>query len=234
MRHPLPAPIASFTSMSNLFNTMGLAVLIVYEVRRLDLSPGVIGLVMTLGNVGVLIGAAVAGRIAGRIGVGWAIVGTAMACGPAQLLIPMASRSSPVPVLVVAQFVFGFGGVVYNINQVSLRQSITPERMHGRMNATMRFLVWGTMPIGSLVGGALGGTIGLRNTLWVAGAGSVVAPIPLALSSVRRLRTIPASVEEDGEPGRRPEGDADDGRQRVVGVEAQAGKAVEDLVQRDP
>jgi MFS family permease len=90
----------------------------------------------------------------------------------------------------------GFGGVVYNINQVSLRQSITPERMQGRMNATIRFVIWGTIPIGSFIGGLLGGTIGLRPTLWVAGIGGLFAFLPPLFSPVRKLREIPAPEQE--------------------------------------
>ena len=71
------------------------------------------------------------------------------------LLIPFAPHSFPLPFLVAAIVIGGFGGVVYNITQVSLRQAITPERLQGRMNAVMRFLVWGALPLGSLVGGAL-------------------------------------------------------------------------------
>ena len=68
----------------------------------------------------------------------------------------------------------GFGAVVYNIQQVSLRQAICPERLQGRMNASMRFLVWGTMPLGSLTGGALAVTIGLRPTLFVGAIGALL------------------------------------------------------------
>ena len=78
----------------------------------------------------------------------------------------------------------------HNVNQVSLRQAITPARLHGRMNATMRFLVWGTMPLGSLLGGVLGGAIGLRPTLWVGAVGGLLAVLPLLLSPVRSLSSI--------------------------------------------
>lgn len=189
--HPLLRAIASYTSLSNLFSTMAFAVLLLYEVRELGLSPGVVGLVLTLGNVGVLVGAFAAGRAARRLGVGRAIVGSAVLCGPAQLMIPLAPKAFPIPVLVAGQFLLGLGGVVYNVNQVSLRQTITPDHLLGRMNATMRFLVWGTMPLGALLGGALGGAIGLRPTLWVAGAGAMVAFVPLLLSTVRGLETFP-------------------------------------------
>ncbi len=66
-----------------------------------------------------------------------------------------------VPFVTAGTFIGGFAGVIYNMHQVSLRQAITPERMQGRMNATMRFLVWGTIPIGSIIGGVLGTLIGL-------------------------------------------------------------------------
>ena len=79
---------------------------------------------------------------------------------------------------------------------MSLRQAITPARMRGRMNATMRFISWGTIPIGSIAGGLLGGAIGLHNTIWVGALGSVVAFVPVALSPIRHLREMPGSVDD--------------------------------------
>jgi len=83
--------------------------------------------------------------------------------------------------------------VIYNVNQVSLRQAITPDRMLGRMNATMRFIVWGTIPIGAVIGGVLGGVIGLQATIWVGAIGSFLGFLPVLLSPVRALREIPPS-----------------------------------------
>ena len=92
----------------------------------------------------------------------------------------------------------GWGGIaVYNINQVSLRQAITPHRMQGKMNATMRFMVWGTLPIGFFVGGILGRTIGLRPTLWIGAVGGTLAFLWPFLSPVRRLRAIPAMPRQE-------------------------------------
>lgn len=85
--------------------------------------------------------------------------------------------------------------MVYNINQVSLRQAITPARLQGRMNATVRFMVWGTMPIGSLLGGTLGQWLGLRPAILLAAAGSASAFIWLIASPVRTLRVQPPPVE---------------------------------------
>ena len=83
------------------------------------------------------------------------------------------------------------GIVVYNVSQISFRQAITPERLLGRMNATMRFLVWGTMPLGSLLGGALGERYGVRAALWMGIAGLLLSLLPLLLSPLVRMRDLP-------------------------------------------
>ena len=68
------------------------------------------------------------------------------------------------------------------------------------MNATMRFIVWGTIPLGSIVGGALGNVIGLHATIWVGAIGGLIAFIPVTLSSVRQLRTMPEPVDDEPAP----------------------------------
>jgi MFS family permease len=191
LRHRMLLPIALTTASSNLFTTMGQAILILFAVRQLGLSAGAIGLIFAVGNIGFLIGAFVAQPIARRFGVGHTIIGSAFLFGPPAILIAAATPSSAVVLLVASGIVMGLSGVTYNINQVSLRQAITPERMQGRMNATMRFMVWGTMPIGALMGGALGGAIGLRPTLWISAIGSLFCFVPLLFSPLHALREIP-------------------------------------------
>jgi hypothetical protein len=85
----------------------------------------------------------------------------------------------------------GSCGVIYNVNQVSFRQAITPLDMQGRMNATMRFIVWGTMPIGSVMGGILATLLPLRTTVLIAGTICTVSFLWVLASPVRSLRTIP-------------------------------------------
>jgi hypothetical protein len=92
----------------------------------------------------------------------------------------------------LSQFIGGLTNPVYNINQVSLRQAITPDRLQGRMNASMRFLVWGTIPIGALLGGALGEVFGLWPTLLAMSVCSLLAPLWIVFSPVRSLRVQPA------------------------------------------
>jgi MFS family permease len=196
-RHPLLRPIAFCTATSNFFGPMALAILILFAVRVLGLTPGAIGIIFAIGNTGFLLGAFLSDRIAKRFGLGRTIIGSAVLFGLSGLLLPLATQSTAWVVLVASSLIGGFGSVVYNINQVSLRQAITSERMQGRMNATIRFVIWGTIPIGSFIGGVLGGTIGLRPTLWVAGIGGVFAFFPPLFSPVRKLRTIPEPPPEE-------------------------------------
>ena len=202
LRHRLLRSIAGSTATSNLFSAMMQAVLLLYLVRTLHFRPGLIGLVFVIGNVGVLAGAFGSGAIARRIGLGPAIVGSIGLCGLAPLLIPLApqdSRGTAIAFLVVAQAVTGAGSVVYNVNQVSLRQAICPARLQGRMNATMRFMVWGTLPLGAVIGGVLARALGLRPTLWIAAIGGMAAVLWVLLSPVRSLVDIPPEEESLGE-----------------------------------
>jgi MFS family permease len=189
--HPLLRPIAACTSISNLFFSMASAVLVLFAVRDLGLSPGKIGLAFGIGNVGFLLGALVADRAGRRLGIGRAIVGSIVLFGVSGFLPPLASETTGFALITVAGGLGGFGTVVYNVNQVSLRQAITPERMLGKMNATMRFVVWGTLPLGAILGGVLGGAVGLRSTLWVTAFGGLLAVVPPVLSPVRSLVRIP-------------------------------------------
>jgi MFS family permease len=137
--------------------------------------------------------------VASRIGVGPAIVGSTLLFGPSALLIAVAPADVAVPFVAASVFVGGLGGAIYNINQVSLRQAITPERMQGRMNATMRFIVWGTIPIGATIGGFLGGVIGLHETIWIGAIGGTLVFLPVLFSPVRSLQRIPDPEPDEAE-----------------------------------
>ena len=195
--HPLLRPIAACTSISNLFSTMTFAVIIVFGVRELHMSPGRIGLTFSLGTVGALLGAVLAQRVPRWIGLGWAIIAPMLIFSVADFGYPLATPATAIAVLAGVGFVAGMSSVIYNVNQVGLRQAITPGRMLGRMNATMRFIVWGTMPIGAIVGGLLARNIGIRPTLWIAAAGNAFAVLPPLLSPVRRLRDVPDAPAEE-------------------------------------
>jgi MFS family permease len=189
---------AGCTATSNFFSNVSFAILIVFLVRELGLSAGVIGLALSLGSFGSLVAALTAMRISRRFGIGPTTIVSAALFGPAALLIAFApTGNQAIPYLVVAQLVFGFTVVVYNIVQVSYRQAICPPRLQGRMNSVMRFMVWGTIPLGGLVGGVLGTTIGLRQTIVVGAIGGGLAFLWILLSPQRHLREMPEPVDED-------------------------------------
>ena len=189
--------IAACTATFNLFGNISGVLLILYLAGEdfLDLSPGTIGLIFALGNIGVLLGALSGGRLAKAIGVGPIIIVSAFIGGIAAFAVPLAPPDNPFWVLVIGGLFAGFSTVVYNVNQVGLRQAITPDRMLGRMNATMRLIVWGTIPIGALIGGILGSLLGLYPALWLSAVGTSIAFLPVLLSPVRSLREIPAQAE---------------------------------------
>ena len=194
--HPYLRKIAASTSTSNLFGNIAFGIYLVYVVRVLGLDPLRIGLIFSLGSFGSLAGALLANRIAAWIGVGRATVGAMALIGPSVLLVAVAPHAAPEPFLVAAAALGGFGSLVYNINQVSFRQAIAPERIQGRMNATMRFLVWGTIPIGSLLSGVLATIFGLSTTIWI---GAILSCLPflfILFSPMRSLKTMPTSPED--------------------------------------
>jgi hypothetical protein len=107
------------------------------------------------------------------------------------LLVPLASHDTALVLIGTAGFIGSWGSTVYNVNQVSLRQAITPEPMLGRMNATMRFIVWGTIPIGQVIGGLIATAFTPITSIWVGAIGESFAFLAVLLSPVRTLKTIP-------------------------------------------
>jgi MFS family permease len=220
LRQPFLRSIAACTASSNLFSQLIYAILLVYLVRQVGLKAETIGFIYSIAAVGPLAAAFLSNRIAVRIGVGPTIVWSAFLFGPANLLVAFAPQDVAIPFLTAGVLISGFSGVVYNVNQVSLRQAITPERMQGRMNATMRFLVWGTIPIGSIIAGALGSTVGLRETIAAGGLLSLIPFLFVLLSPVRSIGAMPtlgdspgpqsAEAAGEGRPVRAP-GATDDG-----------------------
>ena len=185
--------IAACTGTLNLFGNIGGVILLIYIINELGITAGTVGIIFAIANLGVLFGALTAERLARWIGIGPTIVWSAFISAFALIPVAIAPREAPVPFLVASGVIGAATAVIYNVNQVSLRQAITPERMLGRMNATMRFVVWGTIPIGSIVGGFLGGLIGLQATIWVGAIGSFLGFLPVFFSQVRTLRRIPES-----------------------------------------
>lgn len=205
--------IAACTAISNLFSNIVFAVLVLYLVRNLGVTAEQLGIAFSIASIGFLLGALTANKIGSRIGVGPTIILAAVIFGPAAILIAAAPPELILVAGTAALFLGGFAGAVYNINQVSFRQAITPPRMQGRMNATMRFIVWGTIPVGSILGGALGSTIGLRETIWIGAIGGAFSAVPLFFSPLLKLKKMPDPIT-DGDDAKA--GDAIDTEAEVI------------------
>lgn len=190
-RHPYMRPSMASIAPANFFWNLASAIFLVYAVRTLDLTAATIGLVIMLGNVGVLAGALLATRIAARFGIGPTIVASAFFVGSPLLLLPAAPPEYAVPMFVAAFLLAGFAGVVTNVVGISLFQATTPDRLQGRATASRRLVNFGVTPLGALAGGGLAATIGLRETLWVGAVGASLTFLPLLFSPVRSLRELP-------------------------------------------
>ncbi|HEY3685978.1 MAG TPA: MFS transporter [Streptosporangiaceae bacterium] len=187
--------IAGCTGAANLFRTATQPMMIVLLSSELHLRAGTVGLFFTVGAVGGIAGAFFARRIAGSLGHG-RVIWVSMACaGPFALLTPLAHDDWRLWLAAMGEFGVLFGSAVYNVAQVSFRQWLCPERLLGRVNATMRFFVWGTMPLGAFAGGALASMVGVRPVLWVAAAGMTVTFVPVFLSPLRSMRGLPEPVD---------------------------------------
>jgi MFS family permease len=182
--------IAWCTATSNLGSQIAYVVLLIFAYRNLNLTAGLVGITYAVGALGVVFGAWVAGAASKRLRLGPAIV-VSSAASIGLLIVPLALYISPVVVLSFAQFIVGVGVAVYNINQVSLRQAITPISLQGRMNATMRTIVWGTIPLGSFLGGVLGESIGIVQAIILGGVISTMACLWVLFSPVLKLDSIP-------------------------------------------
>ena len=189
--------IAATTGLSNLFSNLAWSILILYLVRERGLTAEIIGFAFSLGSLGVLLAALTTSRITARLGVGRMLVLSSIGFSVSVLPVAMAPDALIFQAVALSGFLGGFSSVAWNVNQVSLRQAITPARMQGKMNATMRFIVWGTIPVGTITGGALGSIIGLHPTIWVGAIGGLFAFIPVTLSSARSIVTMPEPVDDD-------------------------------------
>jgi MFS family permease len=194
--HRFWRPIAATVALSNFFGSVAFATFVVYAVRDLGMSAQAIGLVFAIGNVGWLLGALAATRVQEALGVGHTVVGSTFLFTPGIVLVALAPASFPYPLLVAGLVMMGFAAVVFNVTVISFQQAVTPERMLGRLNASRRFIVWGVIPLGTLLGGALAGSIGLHETIWVGAFGSALACLPVLFSAVRSIGRMDDAIRE--------------------------------------
>jgi MFS family permease len=182
---------AMTTGSWNLFGSASLSLQLLLFARYLHLSAAVIGGLFSVASIGGLIGAVAARRVGRWLGHGPAIWIMALLTAPLGLVLPFAHRNWTLALIVALELLSGTCVVIFNIITVSFRQGLAPPQLLGRMNATMRFFVWGTMPLGGLIGGTLGAHLGVRPALLVVGIGGALAFLPAFLSPLRTMRDLP-------------------------------------------
>jgi len=195
VRHPLLRRIVACTGTGNLFNAMNGTLLVLFALRTLGLSESDLGFVFSAGAVGGILGAVTGARFARWVGEGRAIPLSSLLLLPFAALTPLAAYGAPTVLLVVGMFGFSWAVVAYNITQVSFRQRLCPPHLLGRMNASVRFIVYGTQPLGALLGGVLGTSLGVLPTLWIAAAGEGLAALWVVASPLMRMRDLPSGLD---------------------------------------
>ena len=199
---PYVRAVVATACWANFTRTMAFTVLLIYAVREAGVSPFGIGLAFAIGNVGFFVGGLSATSYTRRLGVGRAMIGSVLCFGPGMTLVAAAPASLLVPALTVMLFLNGFGIATHSVNQISLRQSVTPTRLLARVSAVTRLLIMGALPLGAALGGALGSLAGLHTTLIIGDGRSVPGchPVPGLAGATSAF---------DAGAGRRPCGERD-------------------------
>jgi MFS family permease len=193
-RNPYLRGLAATVTTFNFFAEVGGSIYLVFVVRELGLRPEAIGLVTSIGAMGLVIGALASRSVARRLGLGRALIVSEFLSGIGLLLVAVAPREEAMIFLTASGLIVGVALMVLNVNGVSLRQAVTPDHLLGRINATGRWIGWGTIPLGSVAGGALATAIDLRPTLAVSAIGAALACLWLLPSPIRTLRDLPEPI----------------------------------------
>ncbi|MCX4878163.1 MULTISPECIES: MFS transporter [unclassified Streptomyces] len=178
------------------------AVFLLHLTERLHLSAAATGTVTGIAAVGCVVGTLLAGPAARALGLGRVLVASLLASAVGAMLTPMFQVSGWLvwPAVGLSQFLLWTGQQVYNVHQVPIRYALTPPALHGRVNASIRTVVWSLAPMGALLGGACGAWFGTRTTLLGSGALIVAATAWIVKSPLWAVRT-PQLAEMHSEPG---------------------------------
>ncbi|XVQ07065.1 MFS transporter [Spirillospora sp. CA-255316] len=188
----LRAKFVAGTSL-NFFYTVYFTLLLLYAARELGLPAGLIGLALSAGAVGALLGSVLANKTVRRIGLGTSFVLGSLLYPAALALVPLAGGDqwTAFALLTIAEFVSGAGLMLLDISGATLQQAITPDRFRSRVQGAYMTVSFGTRPLGSVAAGGLAEVFGLRPVLGLAVAGGVLSVLPLLRSPIPRMRELP-------------------------------------------
>ncbi|GAA1969790.1 MFS transporter [Kitasatospora viridis] len=194
VKHPILRKVVACSGTANLFTGVASSLSMVFLVRVVHVGPAFTGLVVAGAAVGGIAGGVFAGRIAKRVGSARIIWMSLLVFSAPQILAATATPGWGVLLYPVGMATAYFSSMVFNVAQISYRQAVTPPEMLGRANAAVRWVVWGTLPLGSLLGGVLGTVVGVRAALAVAFVGAWAAGWFVFFSPLRRMRDVPEAV----------------------------------------
>jgi MFS family permease len=206
LRDPFLRQLSTFWAAANLALTGYTALLVVFLVRVVGLTPGSVGLLAAVPGIGGILGALLTGRITARFGTARGLLLSTLCAVPFGLLIPLTGPGARLACYVAGSLLAFTGIAVGNIIIAAFRQSYSPPGMCGRVTATMRFLIFGTSPVGALLGGSLGTWIGIRAALWLLLGAAVLSGGLLLTRTLLPRRDLPgyAAGETAGPPGEVP------------------------------
>jgi predicted MFS family arabinose efflux permease len=190
------ASLLSFAT-TNFFNLMFGALFVLYATRELDVSPGVLGVVLGVGAVGGVVGAFVAPWISRRLGVGRALMLGSILFPLPLVLVPAAGGPHwlVLAFLFTAEFFAALGVMILDVNGNSLNAALIPDRIRARVSGAHRVINYGVRPIGSLLAGILASWIGIRTTLWISSLGAALGIFWLLPSPIPSMHELPEPAE---------------------------------------
>jgi MFS-type transporter involved in bile tolerance (Atg22 family) len=187
------------SAMFNFVQSGFITIFVVYAVRDLRLSPLQLGLVLGAIAVGALCGSMIANRLRKAVGLGNTMLIAILPATLCQLgvLIPRGSGPASLSLLCVIEFCYGCGVLVFKVNTITLLQTMTPNRLLGRMNATYRLILFGTAPAGAVLVGVLGRAVGLHRTLVITVIVFVTPILWTLFSPIFRMAEMPSGPDEE-------------------------------------
>jgi len=198
--HPILRALVAAAVNVGLFTGGIRGALIILYLVQLGITPIEFGVIYSVGGAAALGGAIIARPLARALGLGRTLVWIHVATATCSAFVPLAGFVAAdwrLPVLVAGQVGLGLLSPTWGINGGSLQQAVTPDALLGRVNATQQVALFGVNPLGAIVGGVIASVIGLQQTLFLAAVGAAFTAVPLLLSPVRRLRSMPAAGAPD-------------------------------------
>ena len=188
-RHPVLRKITACTATGNLFIAMEMSLSMLFLIRVLHVRPALTGLLMALASLGGVVGAVLSGPLTRRIGTARILWFAPLVFSIPSLFIPLAQPGWGVVLFPLGSAASAFSSVIYNVGQLSYRQAACPPELLGRMNAAIRWVAWGTLPLGGLLAGLCGSVAGIRFSLAIAVSGYWAAGLLVYFSPLRTTRT---------------------------------------------